>query len=312
MTDIKRNDAGIPIRPLGKTGVDVSILGVGGGHLSRPTLTPDQSIELVHRAIDGGLSFFDNAWEYWEGESERRMGLALKGRRDKAVLMTKVCGRDRKTCEEHLNESLKRLQTDVIDVWQFHEINYDNDPDLLFAPGGGIEAMDAAVKAGKVRFVGFTGHKSPHIFQKMLSYDYNWDTVQLPISVLDYHYRSFQNEILPELNRRDIGVIAMKSLGGNGQLVSEAGLSVEECRRYVMSMPVSTLVAGMQSFENLEQDLEIVRNFSPMTEDEKTAFREQVADISGDGRHEWYKSTQFFDSAYHRDQHSFPPVGTVR
>ena len=309
---ITKNQQGIPVRPLGNTGVDVSLLGIGGGHLSRPTLTPDQSVRLVHEAIDAGINFFDNAWEYWEGESERRMGEALKDRRDKAVLMTKVCGRDRKTCEEQLHESLKRLQTDVIDLWQFHEINYDNDPDLLFAPGGGIEAMDAAVKAGKVRFVGFTGHKSPHIFQKMLSYDYKWDAVQLPISVLDYHYRSFQNEILPELVHRDIGVIAMKSLGGNGQLVSEAGLSAAECRRYVMSMPVSTLVAGMQSLENLHQDLDIVRNFEPMTEKELEEFRARVAEISGDGRHEWYKSTQFFDSAYHREQHFFPPVGTVR
>jgi len=309
---INKNEQGIPVRPLGKTGVDVSLLGIGGGHLSRPTLTPEQSVRLVHEAIDSGINFFDNAWEYWEGESERRMGEAIKDRRDKAVLMTKVCGRDRKTCEEQLHESLKRLQTDTIDVWQFHEINYDNDPEMLFAPGGGIEAMDAAVKAGKVRFVGFTGHKSPHIFQKMLSYDYNWDTVQLPISVLDYHYRSFQNEILPELVRRKIGVIAMKSLGGNGQLVTEAGLTAEECRRYVMSMPVSTLVAGMQSLENLEQDLKIVRNFAPMSDDELNDFRARVAAFSGDGRHEWYKSTQFFDSAYHRDQHSFPPVGTVR
>ena len=163
---IERNSAGIPLRPLGKTGVKVSIIGFGGGHFVRPSLDEQASINLVHAAIDAGVTFMDTAWEYHNGESERRMGLALHDRRDQVTLMTKVCARDRKTAEAQLHESLRRLQTDMIDIWQFHEVNYDNDPDWIFQPDGAIEAAVAAQQAGKIRFIGFTGHKSPHILQR--------------------------------------------------------------------------------------------------------------------------------------------------
>src|SRR5690606_6547572 len=188
----------------------------------------------------------------------------------------------------------------------FHEVNYDSDPDWIFRAEGAIEAAVAAQQAGKVRFIGFTGHKSPHIFQKMLDQDFPWDACQLPINVLDAHYRSFQNETLPELNRRGIGVIGMKSLGGRGQLVTELGLSAEQCRRYALSLPISTLVCGIQSMRDLEQDVAIGRDFTPMSEAEQQALADSVVEEAADGRHEWFKSTQFFDSKYHRDQHGFP------
>ena len=214
--DLERNEGGLPVRELGKTGLKVSIIGFGGGHCVRPNIDEQTTVRLIQMAIDAGVTFMDNAWEYHQGESERRMGLALKGRRDQVTLMTKVCGRDRKTAEAQLHESLRRLQTDVIDVWQFHEINYDNDPDWIFQSGGALEAALDARQAGKIRFIGFTGHKSPDILKDMLAQDFDWDTCQMPINVLDAHYRSFQKEILPTLNQRNIGVIGMKSLGGAG------------------------------------------------------------------------------------------------
>ncbi|MEE3193937.1 MAG: aldo/keto reductase [Candidatus Poribacteria bacterium] len=306
--DLERNGAGLPIRELGKTGLKVSIVGFGGGHYIRSDINEQTSVRLVQNAIDEGMTFMDTAWEYGQGESERRMGLALKGRRDQVTLMTKVCGRDAKTAEEQLHQSLRRLQTEVIDVWQFHEINYDNDPDLIFRVNGAIDTALAARAAGKIRFIGFTGHKSPHILKKMLDQDFDWDTCQLPINVLDAHYRSFQNEILPELNHRDIGVIGMKSLGGRGQLITALGLSAAQCRGYALSLPISTLSCGIDSLENLQQDLEIAHNFSPMSLEEQRALLSSVSEEAGDGRHEWFKSTQYYDSQYHRDQHGFPPI----
>ncbi len=306
--DIEQNGSGLPLRELGKTGLKVSIVSFGGGHFISKNLEEEESISLLHYAIDQGMNFMDTAWEYGQGESERRMGLGLQGRRDKVVLMTKVCGRDAKTAEEQLHESLNRLKTDVIDVWQFHEINYDNDAELIFRTGGAIEAAVAARDAGKVRYIGFTGHKSPHILQSMLNQDFDWDTCQLPINIADAHYRSFQKEILPQLNDRNIGVIGMKSLGGAGQLVQGLGLNANQCRRYALSLPISTLSCGIDSIEALEQDLGIGRDFQPMTASERQELENQVYDQSGDGRHEWFKSTQYYDSQYHRDQHGFPPI----
>ncbi len=303
---IERNEGGIPLRVLGRTGLKVSLIGFGGGHFVGKNIDEQTSVRLVQAAIDEGVTFMDNAWEYHDGESERRMGLALQGRRDKVVLMTKVCARDRETALSQLHDSLRRLRTDVIDVWQFHEVNYDNDPEWIFQAEGAIEAALAAREAGKIRFIGFTGHKSPHILQKMLDQDFIWDTCQLPINAPDAHYRSFQREILPQLNTRNIGAIAMKSLGGAGQFVTQLGLTPEQCRRYALSQPISTLVCGIQSMENLQQDVGIARNFTPMTAEEQDALLASIYTQATDGRHEWFKSTQRFDSQYHRDQHGFP------
>lgn len=306
--EMERNAAGMPVRALGKTGVKVSIIGFGGGHFIRPNVDEAMSIRLVHGAIDAGVDFIDTAWEYHNGESERRMGLALKDRRDRVTLMTKVCARDRKGAEEQLHDSLRRLQTDVIDLWQFHEVNYDNDPDWIFRADGAIEAAIAARQAGKIRFIGFTGHKSPHIMHKMLAHDFAWDTCQMPINAADAHYRSFQKEVLPELNRRGIGPIGMKSLGGNGKMVTELGLTAQQARRYSLSLPISTLVCGITSLEDLAQDVEIGRSFTPMSAEEKEALLASIADEAGDGRYEWFKSTQHFDSQVHREQHGFPEL----
>jgi predicted aldo/keto reductase-like oxidoreductase len=307
--DLERNEGGLPVRTLGKTGLKVSIIGFGGGHSVRPDIDEQMTVRLIQTAIEAWVTFMDNAWEYHQGEAERRMGLALKGRRDQVTLMTKVCGRDRKTAEAQLDDSLRRLQTDVIDVWQFHEINYDNDPDWVFQADGALEAALAARQAGKIRFIGFTGHKSPHILQGMLDQDFDWDTCQMPINVLDAHYRSFQKEILPTLNRRNIGVIGMKSLGGRGQLVTELGLTAEQCRAYALSLPISTLVCGIQSLENLQQDVDMARAFTPLSEAQQQELSASVYKEATDGRHEWFKSMQTFDSQYHRDQHGFPALG---
>ncbi len=308
---LEQNAAGLPVRELGKTGLKVSIIGFGGGHVVRPHLDERASVRLVHAAIGAGVTFMDTAWEYHDGESERRLGLALQGRRDRVTLMTKVCARDRKTAEMQLHDSLRRLQTEVIDVWQFHEINYDNDPDWIFRADGALEAALAARQAGKIRYIGFTGHKSPHILLKMLDLGFDWDTCQLPINVMDAHYRSFQHELLPELTDRGIGVIGMKSLGGGGQLITDAGLTAEQCRRYSLSLPISTLVCGMESLENLQQDVGIAREFTPMSEGERHELEAAVLEEATDGRHEWFKSTQYYDSQFHRDQHGFPPIRSV-
>ncbi len=299
----------IPTRRLGRTGLEVSIVGFGGGHSVNDRIDEATTVRLIQEAIDAGMTFMDNAWEYSDGEAERRMGVALEGRRDKVTLMTKVCARDKETATAQLEESLRRLRTDVIDVWQFHECNYDNDPEWIFRPGGAIEAAVAARDAGKIRFIGFTGHKSPHIHKAMLQQDFEWDTCQMPVNVLDAHYRSFQHELLAELQRRDIGVIGMKALGGGGQIVREVGLTAEQCRGYALSLPISTLVCGIQSDANLQQDIRLAGGFEPYGADEMAALEAQVREHATDGRHEWFKSMQRFDSQYHRDQHGFQTVG---
>jgi len=307
----KKNYGGIPVRPLGKTGLEASIIGLGGAHLAQPQIEPSESLRIIQTAIDEGITFLDNAWDYYEGEAERRMGLGIQGRRDQVVLMTKVCGRDRKTAEENLHDSLRRLQTDMIDIWQFHEINYDNDPDWIFAAEGALETALRARESGKVRFIGFTGHKSPHILLKMLDQDFDWDTCQMPINVMDAHFRSFQHDVLPELNRRGIAALGMKSLGGAAQFIKNAGLSVEQCRRYALSLPISTLISGLVSLDELQQAIALARNFTPLTEGEKAELLEQVRAEATDGRHEWFKTTQYYDSKPHRDQHGFPPIRTA-
>ena len=301
----------IPTRPLGRSGIEVSMLGFGGGHIAREGMSESDSVRLLQTAIDHGVTFLDNAWEYASGEAERRMGLGISGRRDQVVLMTKVCGRDKATAESQLHESLHRLKTDYLDVWQFHEINYDNDPEWITGPGGALEAAIEAREAGKVRLIGFTAHKSPHIVKKMLSQDFPWDTVQMPITVMDPGYRSFIREILPLLNERGIGCIGMKSLGGEGQFVQHANLTPQDCRRFALSQPISTLVTGMQSLRDVTQDVTIAREFTPMSETEQSSLLKSIHEVAGDGRHEWYKSTQFYDSPCHREQHGFPPIGHV-
>jgi len=219
--------------------------------------------------------------------------------------MTKVCGRTAKEAQSNLEDSLRRLKTDRIDLWQFHEIVYDNDPDWVFAPDGALQAGLKAVQEGKVRYLGFTGHKDPIIHLKMLTMPFEWASVQMPLNVMDVHYRSFQRQVLPVLLQRNIGVLAMKSLGGNGSIVTKAGVPVEDALRYVLSLPISTLVSGIDSEKVLDQNLKIVRGFQPLTLQERAAIEGRTLAMAGDGRFELFKSSKMFDGPVHRKQHGF-------
>ncbi|HTU20565.1 MAG TPA: aldo/keto reductase [Gemmataceae bacterium] len=297
---------GLPTRSLGKTGVKVSMICLGGWHI-RAVKDDNEAIKIMHTALDEGLTFFDNAWDYHDGGSEEIMGKALSmdGKRKKCFLMTKNCGRDAKTVQQHLDDSLRRLKTDHIDLVQFHEINYDNDPDWIVERGG-LEVMLKAQKAGKVRFLGFTGHKDPHIHLAMLK-RHKWDTVQMPINICDYHYRSFQKLVVPEANRLGVAPIGMKSLGGGsdhkGRFLAAHVCTAAEARRYALSQDIASLVCGIDSMEVLKQDIGIARGFKRLSEDELNALRDKVKAVAGDGRHERFKSTQLFDGPYHRIQH---------
>jgi aryl-alcohol dehydrogenase-like predicted oxidoreductase len=298
----------IPRRPLGRTGVQVSLLALGGSHLG-DIRDAGVATRIVHEAIDAGVNFFDNAWEYHDGRSEMLLGDALAGRRDRVVLMTKVCthGRDRRVALRQLDESLRRLRTDHLDLWQIHECVYDDDPDLHFAPGGVIEALDEAKRLGKARFVGFTGHKDPSIHLRMLAEGYPFDTVQLPLNCFDASFRSFERLVLPDLGKRGIAAIGMKSLGGGGYAVRAGVITAAEALRYAMSLPVATVVSGVDSPEVLRQNLAIARGLSPMTAEEMNALRARVGAEAADGRYELYKTTVHFDAKVGREQHGFPP-----
>jgi aryl-alcohol dehydrogenase-like predicted oxidoreductase len=298
---------GVPHRPLGKTGAEVSCLGVGGYHLGS-IKEEKESTELVAHALDAGINFFDNCWEYHDGVSEERLGAALKGKRDKAFVMTKVCthGRGKDVAMKQLEESLRRLQTDHVDLWQVHEVVYWNDPDLIFAPDGAAEALLEAKKQGKVRFIGFTGHKNPAIHLKMLAHDFPFDTVQMPLNVLDATFRSFEQQVLPEAKKRGIAVLGMKSLGGSGEIVSNGAATAQEGLRYAMSLPVATTISGMDSLTILEQNLQVARGFQPYQPEQMAALRKQVHMFAADGRYELFKTTVKYDGKIGREQHHYP------
>jgi aryl-alcohol dehydrogenase-like predicted oxidoreductase len=299
----------VPKRPFGKTGLQVSVLGVGGYHLGTAD-SEEVSTRIVHEAIDNGINFFDNAWEYHKGVSEERLGKALQSKRNQVILMTKVCthGRDKKVAMQQLEQSLIRLRTDHLDVWQIHEVIYDDDPDKIFAPGGAIEALDEAKKQGKVRFVGFTGHKDPDIHLKMLSHNYPFDTVQMPLNILDGTYaRSFQRLVLPELVKRGIAPLGMKSLCGSGEPVKNGVFTAEEGLRYAMSVPgVAVTISGMESLDVLHQNLNVARGFQPASESMLSSLRDSAHMPASDGRYELFKSTKKYDGDLGRQQHQFP------
>ncbi len=300
------SSTGLPTRTLGKTGEQVSILSLGGWHIGAVSNNDKkEAVRIMHAAIDEGMTFFDNSWDYHDGASEDVMGQALDSgsRRDKVFLMTKGCERDYKGAGRCIDESLKRLKTDYLDLWQFHEIVYDNDPDWVFEKGG-IRAALEAQKAGKIRFIGFTGHRDPRIHKAMLEKPYEWDTVQMPINMMDAHFRSFANEIVPMCLERNAGVIGMKSLGG-GVLPGRAGISADTCIRYALSQPVSSLVVGLLSMDDLKRNIATARDFVPMADAEQASLLAEVRDVAGDGRFELYKTTQRMDGPYHVKQHGF-------
>jgi len=290
--------ARVPNRKLGKTGVDVSMVAIGGYHLGIP---PEQeAIRIVRTALDHGLSFLDNCWDYNDGESERRMGKALKdGYRAKAFVMTKLDGRTAKSASEQLDQSLQRLQVDTIDLVQIHEVIRPDDPEKCFAPGGTIEALVAAQKAGKLRFIGFTGHKDPDIHRHMLdvarAHRFHFDTVQMPVNVLDAHYRSFEREVIPVALKDGVAVLGMKPLGA-GLILESGAATAEECLRYTMSVPgVNVTVTGCDSEGVLEQALYLAINFKPMSEDERRALLQRTAPMAQGGKWEKFKTTHQFD-----------------
>jgi predicted aldo/keto reductase-like oxidoreductase len=301
--------AGLPMRPLGKTGQQVSILALGGWHIGS-VRDDKEAIRIMHAAIDEGLTFFDNAWDYHDGRSEELMGkaLAMDGRRKRVFLMTKDCERDYAGSMKNLEDSLRRLQTDHLDLWQFHEMVYDNDPDWVFEKGGLKAALDAR-KQGKVRFIGFTGHKDPSIHLKMLNKPHSWDAAQMPINVMDAHYRSFQKEVVPVCLKKGVGVIGMKGLAGgthpNGRLLEKMNLTADQCYRYALSLPVASQVVGITSMDQLKQDVAMARNFKPMPDTEKNVLLTRVKGEAGDGRHELFKSAKVYDGPHHRRQHGF-------
>jgi aryl-alcohol dehydrogenase-like predicted oxidoreductase len=297
----------IPLRELGKTGAKVSAIGLGGHHLGDAPV--GVAIDVVRAAIDAGVTFFDNCWEYHNGKSEVVLGEALDGRRDKVFLMTKVCthGRGAALATKMLEESLRRLRTDHLDLWQIHGMGFDDDPERAYAKGGVLEALDAAKRAGKVRFVGFTGHKSPDVHLRMVQLGYPFDAVQMPLNCFDATFRSFEKIVLPELRKRRIACLGMKPLGGTGEAIKRGIVTPQEMLRYAMSAPgVATTITGVESRERLDQALAVARTAAPMTDAERTALRERCAPLAADGRFEIYKMSLKFDNPEAREAHDFP------
>ena len=304
--------AAVPRRSFGRHADQVSIMGLGGYHLGK-TKTIAEAVRIVHEALDAGINFLDNAWEYHDGESERRMGRAIADRRDSVFLMTKVCthGRDARVAMRQLDESLRRLRTDHLDLWQIHECVYFNDPDRHFAKGGVVEALELAKAQGKVRYVGFTGHKDPEIHLRMLSFNFAFDACQLPLNGLDATFRSFQACVLPELARQHIAAIGMKSLGGDGRAIKKRAARVADALRYAMSLPVCTTVSGIDSLKVLRQNLTIARNFSPMSARDRSVYERSLLDYALDGRFELYKTSAEHEGEVGRKQHGFPSQDEV-
>ena len=296
---------GIPYRTLGRTREKVSLIGLGGYHLGSQA-DPQESIRIIRTGLDEGINFLDNCWDYNGGKSEIRMGNALRdGYRQKAFLMSKIDGRSKVAAASQINESLSRLQTDRIDLLQFHEVIRDTDPDRIFAEGGGMEAVLEAQKAGKVRFIGFTGHKSPDIHLKMLAiaakHGFTIDAVQMPLNVMDAHFNSFENKVLPVLLKNDMGVLGMKPMGDHFILESKTATAVE-CLHYAMNLPTSVVITGCDSLPILQQALQAARSFQPMDSSQVTALLEKTAKAAEAGQFELYKTTHQFDGTYANPQ----------
>jgi aryl-alcohol dehydrogenase-like predicted oxidoreductase len=293
-------------RTLGSTGEQVSAIGMGGFHIGHASLTDDQSIRLIRSAIDRGITFMDNSWDYNEGKSEIRMGKALKdGYRQKVFLMTKIDGRTKEVAERQIETCLERLETDHIDLLQHHEIIRFDDPDRIFAEGGANEAVVAAKKAGKIRYIGFTGHKDPHIHLYMLKgaaeHGFHFDTAQMPLNVMDAHFRSFAQMVLPELVKQNIGVLGMKSMGDSVILKSKVVTPIE-CLHYALSLPTSVVITGIDKPEILDQAFEATKTFKPLNRDEVTKLLAKTKEVAMAGKYELFKTSSHFDStAKHPD-----------
>ena len=289
----------MPMRTLGRTRVKVSLIGLGGWHLGFKYIDEELSIRLIRHAIDNGINFMDNCWDYNDGASEKRMGKALQdGYRDRAFLMTKIDGRTKKDAAKQLDESLERLQTDHIDLVQHHEILRFEDPHRIFDEQGANAALIEARDAGKISFIGFTGHKDPHIHLHMLEVakenGFEFDTVQMPLNVMDAHYRSFEKMVLPELVKQNIGVLGMKALA-NGTILESKTVTAIECLQYAMNLPTSVVITGCESMENLEQALTAARTFKPMTNEQVKSLLSKTTKAASRGEFELFKTTSIYD-----------------
>ena len=305
-SQLRASDQPIPRRPLGRTGEKVSMVGIGGYHIGAPSVDEQEAIRIIRTALDSGINFLDNCWDYNGGESEVRMGKALRdGYRQKAFLMTKIDGRTKAAAAQQIEESLKRLQTDHIDLLQFHEVIRESDPERIFAKGGGMEAALEAKKQGKTRFIGFTGHKSPDIHNKMLetafAHDFRLDTVQMPLNVMDAHFDSFEKKTLPILVKHEIGVLGMKPMGDKIILQSHTATPVE-CLHYAMNLPTSVVITGCDSMTILQQALEAARSFKPLSSEQVAGLLAKTAPAAKNGEYEQYKTTHNFDGTYHNPQ----------
>ncbi|MDW5563143.1 MAG: aldo/keto reductase [Methanomassiliicoccus sp.] len=302
----------VPRRPLGRTGVEVSAIGLGGYHIGIPDLPEKESVRIIRTAIDSGIDFLDNSWDYNQGESERRMGVALEdGYRDRAFLMTKIDGRDRRTARRQLDESMDRLRTDIVDLLQFHEIIRHDDPDRVLAAGGALEAALEARDDGLVRFIGFTGHKSPDMHNHMLDLaddlGFRFDTLQMPLNLLDAHFDSFERQVLPRAVEKGMGVLGMKPLGA-GMVLESGDVSPTECIHYAMSLPTSVVITGCDSVDILKQAIAAGRTFRQFDEEELDGLRARTARVAAGGSLETYKTGDRHDSTVKNPQW----LGSVR
>jgi predicted aldo/keto reductase-like oxidoreductase len=296
---------GIPYRKLGRSGERVSVIGLGGYHLGMQS-DEQESIKIIRTSLDSGINFLDNCWDYNGGNSEIRMGKALRdGYRQKAFLMTKIDGQTSKAAAAQLDESLRRLQTDHIDLLQFHEVIRITDPERIFAPGGGMEAVLEAKKAGKLRYIGFTGHKNPaihlHMLEAAAAHQFHFDAVQMPLNAMDAHYESFGQKVLPVLVKNEIGVLGMKPMGDKLLLRSNT-LSPVECLHFAMNLPTSVVITGCESLANVQQALDAARTFKPLTASETAALLVRTEQAARDGQFELYKTTHNFDGTVHNPQ----------
>jgi len=304
--EVRAETGEMQYRTLGGTGQRVSIVGLGGAHIGLTQVSEVDSVRIVRTAIENGINFMDNSWDYNGGQSEIRMGKALRdGYRHKVFLMTKLDGHDSKTAIEQLDESLRRLQVDHIDLIQFHEVIRMDDPEKIFAPSGALEGMLKARQAGKVRYIGFTGHKSPEIHLHMLDTasrnNFTFDTVQMPLNVMDAHYDSFEKLVLPALAQRNIGGLGMKPIGA--QVILQSGVvNAQECLRYALSLPIAVVITGCDSMPILHQAINAARNFRPLAEDERTALLARTAPMASNGKYELYKTTHHFDGTWQNPQ----------
>jgi predicted aldo/keto reductase-like oxidoreductase len=299
MLAVAESKGDMPYRTLGRTGEKVSLVGLGGGHIGHKDLTDDDAVRIVRTAIDNGINFMDNCWDYNDGESERRMGQALRdGYRQKVFLMTKYDGRSRKAAAKQIDESLQRLQTDHIDLIQYHENIRPEDPDRYFADGGAHEAVMAAKQAGKIRYIGFTGHKDPFVHLRMLdeaaAHNFHFDSCQMPLNVMDAHFRSFAHQVVPRLVEQGIAVLGMKPLAEG--YVLEAGVATPiECLHYALNLPTSVVINGCESVDRVNQALEAARTFKPLSSEQVSALLGRTRGAALTGKYEPFKTTSQFD-----------------